>query len=89
MKYYVGIGSCGEVIIADKSSNKHVSIVGLSGMGKSVRLTEMERKIVEQGGTVLAFDLNGTHYQMEDSICNHIDVLNDGNGTEVCSGICL
>ena len=79
--YYIGLGNCGPITISKQSTNAHSLIVGISGSGKSVRLTEIERKIVKDGGTVVAIDLNGTHYDVEG--CNHINVLEQGIGIKL------
>lgn len=80
---YIGmcVGKSSEVVISEQSANEAVAIVGLSGTGKSVRMREIEMKIVENGGTVVAIDLNGTHYKVED--CNYFNVMEDGIGIQL------
>ncbi len=51
-----------EVLISENALNNHVLITGLSGSGKSVRIREMIADAVENGTTVLVFDINGTDY---------------------------
>ena len=40
--------------------NRHVTIWGKSGSGKSVAMQAIASRILENGGTILAFDLHGT-----------------------------
>ena len=40
--------------------NRHLTIWGKSGSGKSVAMQIITSRILENGGTVLAFDLHGT-----------------------------
>ena len=51
------------VFISDKSPNRHISVLGISGSGKTVRLKELIRNVVENGETALIFDINGTDYK--------------------------
>lgn len=66
------------VYIGKNSPNQHMIITGISGAGKSVRIVDIERNIIERGGTVIAFDINGTHEKVEGDLCNHISAQKDG-----------
>ena len=50
-----------DVFIRKDSPNQPIIITGISGSGKSVRIADLESNIIEQGGTILAFDMDGTH----------------------------
>ncbi len=67
-----------DVNIAESSPNRHIILSGISGSGKSMRTAELETKIVKDGGTVLEFDVNGTHSDVEAKYCNHISAVKDG-----------
>ena len=76
---YIGKTSGGiDVEIGAASPNQHVVISGMSGAGKSVRLAEIEKNIIQYGGTVIAFDVNGTHKREENAAFNFISVQEDG-----------
>lgn len=77
----MGVGIDSEIVIGKQSKNDHIGMFGISGSGKSVRLKEIEQKIVENGGTVIAIDLNGTHYQVDE--CNYVNVIEDGIGVQL------
>lgn len=77
-KYVGKITGGKEVCISRNSPNEHVVITGISGSGKSVRIADIERHIIKNGGTVLAFDINGTHQELEAGICNIISAQEDG-----------
>ncbi len=50
-----------KVYLGEKEGmNKHLTIWGKSGSGKSVAMQIITSRIIENGGTVLAFDLHGT-----------------------------
>ena len=75
---YIGETSTGKDVRIGKSSpNRHMIITGISGSGKSVRIADIERHILEEKTTIIALDMNGTH---EDVIgeCNIISVQKDG-----------
>ena len=70
---YIGkISSGASVMISKESPNQHLIISGISGVGKSVRIFDIERCIIEAGGTVIAFDMNGTHSNVEGGWFNYI-----------------
>lgn len=76
---YVGkITGGADVLIGHGSPNKHVVISGMSGAGKSVRILDIERHILEQHGTIIALDINGTHADIGGSSCVHISAQEDG-----------
>lgn len=76
---YVGkITGGADVLISNGSLNKHVVISGMSGAGKSVRILDIERHILEQHGTIIALDINGTHSDMGSPSCVHISAQEDG-----------
>lgn len=79
MLNYVGKVSGGrDVNIGKGSANEHMIITGISGAGKSVRITDIEHHIIESGGTVIAFDINGTHSDIADSYSHYISAQEDG-----------
>lgn len=77
MKYIGKIGGR-DVNIASNSPNEHIVITGLSGSGKSVRIMDIERHILKEGGTVVALDVNGTHIENDSSWHHHISAQEDG-----------
>ena len=46
---YVGITGDKKIEISQESMNSHVLITGMSGSGKSVRMTDMEMEAVREG----------------------------------------
>ncbi|MEZ3467866.1 MAG: DUF87 domain-containing protein [Schaedlerella sp.] len=66
------------VYVGKNSPNQHMIISGTSGAGKSIRIVEIERNIIREGGTVIAFDINGTHEKVEGEIYNYISAQRDG-----------
>lgn len=79
MERYIGQISRGRnVRISADSPNDHMIITGISGSGKSFRVADIEKHIVEDGGTVLALDLNGTHSEIDKTICRYIVLQEDG-----------
>lgn len=79
MKYIGKITGGRDVNIAETSPNGHLVITGVSGSGKSVRIADIERHIVRNGGTVIALDANGTHVRNEGiNDCNYISAQKDG-----------
>ncbi|MCF2554409.1 ATP-binding protein [Faecalicatena contorta] len=52
-----------KVKIAASSPNEHLAIWGISGSGKSTRISKIVEEIVSTGGTVIAFDLAGQDYK--------------------------
>lgn len=76
---YIGEISNGkDVYIGRSAPNEHIILTGMSGSGKSERVAKIEEKIINDGGTIIAFDVNGTHAIIEDSICNFISAQEDG-----------
>ena len=75
---YVGITGDKKIEISQESMNSHVLITGMSGSGKSVRMTDMEMEAVREGKTVLVLDKDGTHYNIPEEFKNIISVLEDG-----------
>lgn len=51
--------------ISEKSPNASVCITGLSGTGKTVRLTQLELESLHEGATVLVLDVGHTHVAEE------------------------
>lgn len=84
MKYIGKIASGRDVSITETSPNGHLVITGVSGSGKSVRIADIEEHIVENGGTVIALDVNGTHEKNEKSkYFNYISAQKDGLNREI------
>lgn len=74
---YIGVLQNGtEVRISPDSPNKSIVISGLCGTGKSQRICDMEQNIIADGGTVIALDLDGSHYTA--SGANIISAREDG-----------
>lgn len=71
------------VFISDKSPNRHISVLGISGSGKTVRLRELIRNVVENGETALIFDINGTDYKDCIDRVNVISAREDGFNTNL------
>lgn len=67
-----------DVYISEQSPNRHISILGISGSGKTVRLKEMIQNAVLNGDTVLVFDINGSDYKDCADKMNIISVKKDG-----------
>lgn len=79
IKKYLGQVQGGKgVYISPNSPNQHVIISGISGSGKSYRIEDMEQRIVEEGGTVLVIDINGTHSVSSGRNVNFISAVEDG-----------
>lgn len=78
MRYIGKVISEQDVMIGKNSPNQHLIISGISGSGKSVRIADVERRIIGEGGTVIAFDINGTHEQINEDCCNWISAQKDG-----------
>lgn len=76
---YVGkIASGKEACIGKDSPNQHIIITGISGAGKSVRIADLERHIIDSGGTIIVLDMNGTHEKVDGAKCCHISAQEDG-----------
>lgn len=79
MKYIGKIKGGRDVNIGVCSPNNHLVITGVSGSGKSVRILDIEEHIVENGDTIIALDVNGTHEENKEMYCfNHISAQKDG-----------
>lgn len=79
MENYVGkIASGKEACIGKDSPNEHIIITGISGSGKSVRIADLERHIIDSGGTTIVLDMNGTHEKINGAKCCHISAQEDG-----------
>lgn len=79
MESYVGkIVGGKDVYIGQDSPNRHIIITGISGAGKSVRIADIERHIIDSSGTIIALDVNGTHEKMDQKKCNYISAQKDG-----------
>lgn len=66
------------VYISENSPNRHIAMFGISGSGKSTRITEILEDIVRNGETVIAFDINGYDYQGQEQYLNKISAIGDG-----------
>lgn len=66
------------VFLSKNSPNGNLAIFGISGAGKSTRISEIANDIVMTGETVLCFDLDGTIVMDELQNYNFIDALEDG-----------
>ena len=71
------------VFISDKSPNRHISVLGISGSGKTVRLRELIRNAVANGETALIFDINGVDYKDRIDRVNVISAREDGFNTNL------
>lgn len=67
-----------DVYISEQSPNRHISVLGISGSGKSVRIREMINDIVNKNETVLVFDINGTDYLQCSKKIKCISAIRDG-----------
>lgn len=67
-----------DVCISQNSPNYHISVLGISGSGKTVRLREMIKSIVSDNGTVLIFDINGTDYNECADKMNLVSAVKNG-----------
>lgn len=57
-----------DVFLSDKSPNRHISVLGISGSGKTVRLRELIRNVVENGETALMPVVIGTYPKRRKSV---------------------
>ena len=79
MRRTIGVLKDGlEVSISDTSPNFHVAILGITGSGKSTRLLEIMKNLVQIGQTVIHIDQEETHIGLPSEITNEIDLLEDG-----------
>ena len=67
-----------EVAISSTATNYHMAILGMSGSGKSTRIKENIVNLIENGETVIFFDLEGTEHNYPDEMLNYIDLQDDG-----------
>ena len=73
----IGKISNGQAVnVGANSPNEHLIISGISGSGKSVRIMDIENRIIQSGGSIIAFDINGTHEVGKE--CNWISAQEDG-----------
>lgn len=66
------------VKISDLSPNEHIALFGISGSGKSTRISMIVDDIASAGGTVIAFDLGGRDFSNISANVNHISAKDDG-----------
>ena len=77
------------IYISEKSPNRHISVLGISGSGKTIRLRELINNVVANEETALIFDINGMDYKncadkirfvsaREDGL--HLELLDAGIG---------
>lgn len=68
-----------EVQLADDVLNHSILITGISGAGKTYAMKLLEKNIIEQGGTVLVLNYNGTHnnHVLMERV-RYINVFRDG-----------
>lgn len=78
MKYLGEIADGRDVNIGNNSPNEHIIITGISGSGKSVRIMDIEQHIINDRGTAIAIDMDGTHIENEDLDYQHICAQEDG-----------
>lgn len=84
---YVGDVNGQQCCISQFAPNASICMTGISGSGKTVRMQKIELDCVENGATVIAFDLNQTHTESQifATICekynlyiNRIEAIKDG-----------
>lgn len=62
---YIGVLSNGtKVRTSSDSPNKSIIISGISGTGKSQRICDIEKNVINDGGTIIVLDLDGSHYSV-------------------------
>ena len=75
----LGIFNNGKIVRVSKNSmNRHISIFGKRGSGKSVRLKEIITDAVNQGKTVISFNLERSGIEDGSPYINCIDAAKDG-----------
>lgn len=67
-----------KVNVADSSPNWHMVLFGISGAGKTSRLNHILPRLIENGGTVIEFDMNGKDDKTGVMNVNRISAVNDG-----------
>lgn len=72
-----------KVKIGVASPNQHIVISGISGSGKSVRIADIEKTIVEDGGTIIEIDINGTGTPAPNVAYQRISAYEDGLGVSL------
>ena len=84
---YVGDVNGQQCCISQFAPNASICMTGISGSGKTVRMQKIELAGVENGATVIVFDLNQTHtesqifatiYEGYDLYINRIEAIKDG-----------
>ncbi|WP_343083959.1 ATP-binding protein [Blautia producta] len=66
------------VKISVNSPNQHIVISGISGSGKSVRIADIEKNIIKDGGTIIEIDINGTSKPVTNVASQRISAFEDG-----------
>lgn len=66
------------VCISKKSPNEHLALFGISGSGKSTRISKIVESACEVGKTVIALDLSGQDYRNLSTEVYRISVKQDG-----------
>lgn len=67
-----------EVHISNTAPNKSIAILGIPGTGKSTRIDEITFSLLEEGQTVIYFDLEGVVKNFSPEISNYIDLNEEG-----------
>lgn len=84
---YVGDVNGQQCCISQFAPNASICMTGISGSGKTVRMQKIELDCVQNGATVIVFDLNQTHtesqifapiYEAYNLNINRIEALKDG-----------
>ncbi len=84
---YVGDVNGQQCCISQFAPNASICMTGISGSGKTVRMQKIELDCVQNGATVIVFDLNQTHtesqifapiYEPYNLCVNRIEALKDG-----------
>lgn len=84
---YVGDLNGQQCYISKFSPNASICLTGISGSGKTVRMQKIELACVQNGATVIVFDLNQTHtesqifvpiYEAYNLYINRIEAIKDG-----------
>lgn len=81
---YIGEITGGKKVkIGVASPNQHIVVSGISGSGKSVRIADIEKNIVEDGGTIIEIDINGTSIPARNVAYQRISAYEDGLGVSL------
>lgn len=89
----------GRVVTTDNEglTNRHISLIGASGSGKTVECQKLISSAVEQGATIIAFDMHGTladdqifwkYRDVFNSYSHEIDAQSNGIPCELFTPIC-